>query len=193
MKGNAITFEVLCMTARMSTKLTAAVVSTLIIGGASTALAADTGLTPADREFVNQAAQGNSMEVMAGKLAAQRALDPAVKSFAQKMVSDHTAANEKLKNVADSKQMPLPDSVSPEEHTSLSKLEGLNGTEFDKAYAKMMVKDHTTDISEFEKAAKKAKDADVKDYAEQTLPTLKHHLMLAKQLDSSEKKSPSSM
>ncbi len=54
----------------------------------------------------------------------------------------------------------------------------------------MMVKDHTTDISEFEKAVKKAKDPDVKAYAEQTLPTLRHHLMMANRLSAAEKKSP---
>ena len=171
-------------------KLTAAMVSYLIVTATSMASAADAGLTSGDRDFVIKAAQGNTMEVQAGKLASQRALDPAVKSFAQQMVSDHSAANEKLKSLADQKQMPLADDVSPEGHTALGKLEGLNGTEFDKAYSKMMVKDHTDDITEFETAFKKAKDPDVKAYAQETLPTLRHHLMLANRLSSAEKKSP---
>jgi len=108
-------------------------------------------------------------------------------------VSDHSAANDTLKSLADSKQMPLADTVSPEGHAALGKLEGLNGTEFDKTYSQMMVRDHTTDISEFEKAFKKASDPDVKAYAQQTLPTLRHHLMLANRLSSAEKKSPSQM
>jgi len=167
-------------------KLTAAVLAGMI---ASAAFAADAGLSPGDREFLNKAAQGNQMEVAAGKLAAQRALDPSVKQFGEHMISDHTAAQETLKKVADLKQMPLTDTLSDEEHEALGKLEGLNGTEFDKAYAKLMVKDHETDISEFEKAAKKAADADVKAYAEQTLPTLKQHLVEAKRLSSAAKKS----
>jgi len=164
-----------------------------MVGSAGVASAADTGLLQGDRDFLNKAAQGNQMEVKAGKLAATRALDPAVKSFGTQMVSDHTAANEALKTLADSKQMPLSDQLSPEDQTLLGKLEGLNGTEFDKTYAQMMVKDHTTDISEFEKAFKKAKDPDVKAYAQQTLPTLRHHLMMANQLSSAERKSPSQM
>jgi putative membrane protein len=170
-------------------KLTAVMVSYLIATAAGAASAADTGLSAGDRDFINKAAQGNLMEVQAGKLAAQRALAPAIKSFGDKMVSDHTAANQTLKNLADLKQMPLADAVSSEERDALGKLESLNGAEFDKAYSRMMVKDHTTDISEFEKALKKAKDPDVKAYAEQTLPTLRHHLMMANQLNSSEKKS----
>jgi len=174
----------------MSARITAAVITALMITSAGAASPSDAGLSPGDRDFINKAAQGNLTEVMAGKLATQRALDPAVKTFGQQMVSDHTAAHEKLKTLADSKQMPLADTVSPEEHEALGKLEGLNGTEFDKAYSKMMVKDHKEDISEFEKALKKAQDPDVKAYAEQTLPTLRHHQMLANRLNSAEKKSP---
>ena len=89
------------------------------------------------------------------------------------------------------KQMNLPDTVSPEGHTTLGKLEGLNGTEFDKAFSQMMVKDHTADISDFQKEVKKKDaDADVKAYAEQTLPTLRHHLTMANRLGKAEKKSP---
>jgi putative membrane protein len=179
------------MRARTHLKLKMAVVSALIAATAGVASAADTGLTGADRDFLNKAAQGGMMEVAAGKLAAQHGLDPAVKAFGEKMVSDHTAAGDRLKSLAASKQTPLPDSLSAEEQTALGKLEGLNGTEFDKVYSQMMVKDHVTDISEFEKeVAKKGADADVKAYAEQTLPTLRHHLMLANRLSEAAKKSP---
>ena len=166
-----------------------AVVSSLMVAAIGLAVAADTGLSPGDRAFVTKAAQGGLMEVAAGNLAAKRALDPAVKAFGQKMVTDHTAANEKLKSLADSKQMPLPDAVSPEENAALAKLESLVGTDFDKTYSQMMVKDHVEDISEFEKEVKQGQDADVKSFAENTLPTLRHHLMLARQLGLQEKKS----
>jgi putative membrane protein len=174
-------------------KLKLAVVSALMITTAGIAAAADAGLAPADRDFINKAAQGGMMEVAAGKLAGQRALDPGVKTFGERMVSDHTAANDMLKTLAASKQVPLADTVSPEEQAALGKLEGLNGTEFDKVYSQMMVKDHVTDISDFEKEAKKGSDADLKAYAEQTLPTLRHHLMLANRLSAAAKKSPSQM
>ena len=179
------------MNARKSKKtLTVATVSALLAVAAGIATAADTGLSPGDREFINKAAQGSSMEVAAGKLAGQRALDPSVKQFGAQMVSDHSAANEKLKAVADSKQMPLTDTLPKEEEDALGKLESLNGSEFDKAYAKMMVEDHKKDVSEFEKQTKKAKDPDVKAFAEETLPTLKHHLMMANRLNAAAKKSP---
>jgi putative membrane protein len=95
-----------------------------------------------------------------------------------------------LKSLAASKNVPLPESVSEEEHAALGKLEGLNGTEFDQTYSQMMVKDHVTDVGDFEKEVQKAKDPDVKSFAEQTLPTLRHHLMMANQLSAAQKKSP---
>jgi putative membrane protein len=42
-----------------------------------------------------------------------------------------------------------------------------------------MLDDHQKDVADFEKAAKSAKDADVKDFAARTLPTLQSHLQLA--------------
>ena len=179
------------MSARKSKKtLTVAMVSALLAAAAGLATAADTGLSAADRDFINKAAQGNLMEVAAGKLATQRGMSSTVKEFGQRLVTDHGAANDTLKTLADSKQMNLPDTVSPEGNTALGKLESLNGSEFDKAFAQMMVKDHTADIGDFEKEVKKAADPDVKAYAQQTLPTLKHHLMLANRLNAAEKKNP---
>jgi putative membrane protein len=174
-------------------RLKVAVVSGLLAAVAGIAAAADTGLTPGDRDFINKAAQGGMTEVAVGKLAAQRALSPTVKAFGEKMVTDHTAANDALKSLADSKQFMLPDTVSPEEQATIGKLEGLNGTEFDKTFAKIMVKDHVEDISQFEKQVKKGKDPDVKAYAEQTLPTLRHHLMLANRLSDGAQKSSSQL
>ena len=169
--------------------LTLAVAAALVaVGGI--AAAADTGVNAGDRDFLNRAAQGGMMEVAAGKLATQRGMDPDVKAFGKRMVTDHSAANDMLKSLAASKNVPLPESVSEEERSALGKLEGLNGTEFDKAYSQMMVKDHVTDVGDFEKEVKNAKDPDVKSFAEETLPTLRHHLMMANQLSAAEKKSP---
>jgi putative membrane protein len=178
------------MSTRKSKKLTVTVISALLASTAGLVIAADTGLSAADRDFINKAARGNLMEVAAGKLAQQRGLSPAVKEFGEHLVTDHSAANDTLKTLAATKQMNLPDSVSPEGNSALGKLEGLNGTEFDNAFSQMMVKDHTTDIGDFQKELKKKDaDADVKAYAEQTLPTLRHHLTMANHL-SVEKKNP---
>lgn len=66
----------------------------------------------------------------------------------------------------------------------MKKLHSLSGTDFDQAFAKAAVKDHEKDVKEFEKAAEKLDDADLKAFAAKTLPTLREHLQMAKSLES---------
>ena len=58
----------------------------------------------------------------------------------------------------------------------------MQGAAFDREYARMMVKDHEEDVALFRKEAQSGKDADLKAYAQKTLPTLEEHLQMAKQL-----------
>jgi putative membrane protein len=43
-----------------------------------------------------------------------------------------------------------------------------------------MVKDHQEDVAEFQKEAKNGKHSDLKGFAAETLPTLQHHLTMAR-------------
>jgi putative membrane protein len=63
-------------------------------------------------------------------------------------------------------------------------MDTMSGTDFDKAYLAMMVKDHKKDIAAFEKEAKDGEDTDVKAWAEKTLPTLKEHLKMVQDAQS---------
>jgi putative membrane protein len=129
-----------------------------------------------DSSFYKNAAEGGMSEVELGQLAQQKALNPAVKDFGAMMVKDHTAANEKLKTLAASRQVTLPDSPSLMQKASKTKLDMMSGETFDKSYVKGMIEDHKTDIKEFQKEAAEGKDAQAKAFAAATLPTLKMHL-----------------
>jgi len=133
-----------------------------------------------DIEFVLDAAQGGLAEVELGKLAAQRAQNDDVKKFAQRMVDDHTKANEQLKKIADSKSIKLPTEVDSKDKALMQRLEKLNGAAFDRTYMNAMVNDHTKDVSEFKREANAGRDPQVKSFAESTLPTLEEHLQQAK-------------
>jgi putative membrane protein len=129
-----------------------------------------------DSSFMKNAAEGGMSEVELGQLAQQKATNPAVKEFGAMMVRDHTAANEKLKAVAASKQVNLPDSPSLMQKASKAKLDMMSGGSFDKSYVKGMIDDHKADIKEFQKEAAEGKDPQVQAFAVATLPTLKMHL-----------------
>jgi putative membrane protein len=129
-----------------------------------------------DAAFYKKAAEGGIAEVQLGKLAQDKSPTAGVKEFGAMMVTDHSAANDKLKAVAAKKNIKLPTSPSMGQMATKTKLEVLSGDAFDKSYIKGMVKDHEEDIQEFQTEAASGQDADAKAYAAATLPTLKAHL-----------------
>jgi putative membrane protein len=129
-----------------------------------------------DMSFYKKAAEGGIAEVELGTMAQDKSPTQNVKDFGAMMVKDHSAANDKLKAIADSKNIKLPSSPSIAQLATKTKLEVLKGTAFDKSYIKDMVKDHQEDIKEFENEASTGQDAEAKAYASATLPTLKAHL-----------------
>lgn len=140
-----------------------------------------------DRDFVMDAAMGGLMEVELGQLAAQKGASDAVKQFGQRMVDDHSKANTELMTLATSKGITLPTAIDDKHRQEVTKLSAMSGADFDRAYSKMMLKDHEKDVSEFEKQSMKGTDPDVKAFASKTLPTLQEHLTMVRALPGNEK------
>jgi putative membrane protein len=132
-----------------------------------------------DQHFMKEAADGGMAEVELGQLAADKASSPDVKEFAQRMVTDHSQANDQLKQLAAQKGVTLPSSPSPKNEAIKNKLSKLSGDAFDQAYMSDMLKDHRTDVAAFQKESTSGQDPDVKQFASQTRPTLKDHLKQA--------------
>jgi putative membrane protein len=147
-------------------------------------VAAQVQLSEADREFVNKAAIGNVAEVELGRVAVQRAARPSVKSFGERMVTDHGRAGAELATLARGKGMDVSKTLDVSHQAMRDRLSGLSGADFDRAYMSEMVRDHTEDVALFERAAQTASDADVKAYAARSLPMLREHLALARQVNS---------
>ncbi len=137
-----------------------------------------------DAKFAMKAAQGGMAEVQLGQLATQKASSPDVKAFGQQMVDDHTKANDQLKQAAAQEKMSLPTTMDPKDQALYSKLQGMSGPQFDKAYMKAMVKDHKEDVKQFQKEADKGKNSQIKNFASQTLPILQSHLSKAESIES---------
>lgn len=133
----------------------------------------------ADKDFMTEAAQGGMAEVKMGELARTKAQSDKVKNFGDRMVTDHTKANDELKALAAQKGVTLPTDLGTEEQQTYDKLSQLSGPDFDKAYMDAMVKDHDKDVAAFEKQSKNAKDKDLKSFVQKTLPVLKDHKKMA--------------
>jgi putative membrane protein len=143
---------------------------------------ATSAATDPDQKFYKTAAEGGLAEVQLGQLAEDKATDDAVKQFGARMVTDHSAVNQKLEQLAQSKNISLPTSPSVMEMASKTKLEVLSGNTFDKSYIKGMVEDHEQDIALFKKEARSGTDPDAKAFAVATLPTLKEHLKMIRSI-----------
>jgi putative membrane protein len=137
----------------------------------------------AAHKFAMAAAMGGMMEVEAGRLAAEKGASDEVRQFGQRMVDDHTKANEELMQLASSKGMTLPTAPDPKHASEVQKLSALSGEKFDREYVKMMVKDHKKDVGEFQKAASRGSDPDLKAFAARTLPTLQEHLQMIQRIN----------
>ena len=143
---------------------------------------ANGGVPTKDHSFMVKAAQGGMAEVELGQLAQQNAQSQQVKDFGQRMVNDHSKANDELKQLASQQGVSLPATLDAKDQATKQRLSKLHGAAFDKAYMQDMVMDHKKDIAEFKHEASAGNDQGVKDWASKTLPTLESHLQQAEKV-----------
>ncbi|MFL6625418.1 MAG: DUF4142 domain-containing protein [Vitreoscilla sp.] len=167
------------MQSKSMTLLTAATVALAASFGAH---AADS-LSHQDKSFVKDAAEAGNAEVEASKVALAQSASADVKAFAQQMVDDHGKAGTELKGLAGQKGVKVDDDPSTVKKAEIKVLSGRKGSSFDQHYADSIgVKAHEDTVKLFQKEVDKGTDADVKAWAQKTLPTLQHHLEMARQL-----------
>src|SRR5262249_27786114 len=164
---------------------TATIVATVLFLPALASAQDATKLPAVDMDFVNQATAAGMAEVELGKLGAEKATDPSVKQFAQRMVDDHGKANEQLMKILADKKLEVPKEMPADATSTKDKLGSLSGADFDREYMTQMVSDHEKAVGLFDKQSKNGQDAQLKQFAEQTLPTIQDHLKQAQQIQSS--------
>ena len=134
-----------------------------------------------DAEFVDKAQKAGRVEVQASQVALQRSNNPAVKRFAQQMVTEHSKANEALRQLAAKKGVSVPN--DPAVDPDVEALKQKKGREFDVAYIALAGPDaHEQAVALFQRESEKGQDPDLRGFAHQTLPTLRHHLSEAREV-----------
>jgi len=161
--------------------LTSKTILFLAIAGASTAAVAAQSDAPSPKTFVEKAAQDGMTEVELGKVALEKSKNPEVRSFAQRMVTDHGKANGELATLAKQKGIDAPKKLDAEHQAMVKNLEAKDGASFDSEYSRHMNMDHSKAISLFEATANST-DKDLAQFAKKTLPTLKEHKEMAGKL-----------
>jgi len=130
----------------------------------------------ADRKFVATATEAGLAEVEMAKIAHDHATSSAVAQFAAHMIDDHQKANEALVKIADAKGLPHTTTLSAKDQAELRKLQSLSGAALDREYVRVQLAAHKDAVALFQGESRNGKDADLKQFASSTLPTLQSHL-----------------
>lgn len=135
---------------------------------------------PAD--FVDTASALGLAEIENGKLALEKGESSQVRAFAQTMIDDHTKSNQELAEIATRKNLEVADGPTLMASAKKMILNLRDGESFDEAYANNQVKAHEQTIELYRKQVREGKDADLKSFAEKSLPQLEEHLKMAREL-----------
>jgi putative membrane protein len=135
----------------------------------------NTDLSAADRQFILTAASSGNFEVLSSELALTKPVDAKTRTFAQRMVTDHTKVNSELMTLAGRKGVTVPTKLMAKHEQMLDELRKTSDDGFQKKYHDAQMAGHDEAIALFEKTSKDANDPDIKAFATKNLPALKEH------------------
>ena len=154
---------------------------TSFLGASTLVLAAN--LNSDDAEFLQKAAELGQLEIQASEIAHQRSDNASIREYAETMIAEHKQVAGELSSLAQQKGVSLPTELSDAEREKIEQWQGMEAHEFNGRYVDEVAIDaHEQAISAFRNAADNASDADVKAFAEKTLPSLQRHLARGKVL-----------
>jgi putative membrane protein len=141
-------------------------------------------LAAADANFITMATQGGLAEIAEAQVAQKQSHNPAILHYAQMMITDHTAANNQLAQIAAKKGVTPPSSPSDAQTQEANALSADTGRKFNHDYIADQISGHTLQVQLFQTEAASGSDPDLKAFAQETEPTVQHHLDMANALGS---------
>jgi len=138
-------------------------------------------IAPTDAAFAQKVAASNAAEIELSRIAYVRAHSPEVRSFARQLLIDHRDMAINLDNFALERGYLVAWRIEPEMASEIERLRTLDGPAFDKAYMDLMVQAHSKSVTTLETQA--ASGRETASLANASLPTVRHHLEMARDLD----------
>jgi putative membrane protein len=143
----------------------------------------ETNRAEEDAETMVQAAVSDMMEIQSSQIAATMATQPAVKEYANMMVTEHTNMSSQTKDLAARKGFSLPAALDQDHMDDLEDMrKWAKGEEFDTKYMAKQVDMHQKTLDELEDRMEASADIDVKAWAQAASSKVRMHLDRAKQL-----------
>ncbi len=140
-------------------------------------------MSSADQKFMMMAAMGGMAEIEMARLALQKSASDSVKQYAQKMIDDHTMVGDELRQLASMKGVTLTMQPDAKHMSMMAKMQKLLGMEFDMMYVKEAgVKAHEKMEKLYMKESMSGMDMDAKAFAAKTLPAVRMHLQMARDM-----------
>ncbi|MBV8914730.1 MAG: DUF4142 domain-containing protein, partial [Acetobacteraceae bacterium] len=115
------------------------------------------------------------------RLALQRSRNPATRRFAERMIADHTKSSQQLAALAQAKGIVLPTELDPEQQRMLTAIDNTRRL-FDQEYFRQQGMAHQTAVQVYQTEIANGYDADLRGFAQQTLPIVQEHLQMAEQM-----------
>lgn len=138
-----------------------------------------------DRKMMQDLAHANASEIAAGRLALEKSQNDQVKQYAQKLIDDHTQAQQELQKIADAKGVKLENEPDAKHKTMMKTMSALEGEKFDKMYlGQGGARDHKSTQQLLQKMQKQSKDKDLQALAKKIEPAVHQHLTMAQDLQS---------
>ena len=131
--------------------------------------------TPKDKMFIAEAAEGGLKEIQFSQLALQKSNSDQIKTYAQKMVTDHTQLNNDMQPFAQQAGITPPTQLKPKDQAEYDQLNKLSGDAFDKKYVQAMAKDHHKDLREFKQEEASAADPTFKSTVQNGEKVIQEH------------------
>lgn len=128
-----------------------------------------------DAEFVYEVVATNYGELKLAELANQRSRTASVKKIAEALVTDHSAALNELKTLAQAKAISVPVQETDAAKRKLEDIAEESGDDFDEEWVAEMLDLHEKSIDTFEKRLNDTDDAELKSFISKTLPLLQKH------------------
>jgi putative membrane protein len=115
-------------------------------------------------------------------MAQDKANNPAYKDFGKMIVDDHTKTSEEMKAMEPKLGVQLPTKLDAKHQGIAKKLDSASGAAFENQFKAAQIDGHKAAVKLYQDYAKSGDNADLKQFAEKTLPTLKEHLQHAQNL-----------
>jgi putative membrane protein len=131
---------------------------------------------PDAANFTATAAMSNEFEIETSQMAEQKATSPQVKSFARKMIKDHTKAGQQLMSAAKKANVTVPENATLDSSHQQKMSSLQSSSNFDRDYVQAQLQAHQEAVALFQAYSRSGDNKTLKQFASKTLPTLQTHL-----------------